>query len=51
MAKESLRKAETHAISVEERAEITNLYKELAKKNLKEKKFSENIFKNASSLY
>lgn len=36
---------------MEERSEITNLYRELAKKNLKEREFSENIFKNTQFLY
>ena len=36
-ARESLKQAEKFAISIEERAEVTKLYKELALKNLKEK--------------
>lgn len=50
-ARAALKQAEVHAISIEERAEITNLYKDLAKKNLKEKQFSEKIFANSPFLY
>ena len=49
--KSCLSLAEKCAITFEDRAQITSLYRELAQKNLKDKQFSENIFKNPDFLY
>lgn len=49
--RKALMEAEKHVISMEERTEVTNLYKVMAQKTMEDAKFSQKIFGNKDQLY